>query len=38
MRRLGQNPSSSELEDMIRDVDADGKSSSKPSVALFDIT
>lgn len=38
MRRLGQNPSPSELEDMIRDVDADGKCSSKASVALFDIT
>lgn len=31
MRRLGQNPSPSELEDMIRDVDADGEFSSKPS-------
>jgi len=27
MRRLGQNPSPSELEDMIRDVDADGECS-----------
>lgn len=25
MRRLGQNPSPQELEDMIRDVDADGE-------------
>ena len=25
MRRLGQNPSPQELEDMIRDVDADGQ-------------
>ena len=31
MRRLGQNPSPSELEDMIRDVDADGEFSNKPS-------
>lgn len=31
MRRLGQNPSPSELEDMIRDVDADGECSRKPS-------
>lgn len=38
MRRLGQNPSPSELEDLIRDVDADGKCSSKPSAALFDKT
>ena len=32
MRRLGQNPSPTELEDMIRDVDADGKRSIKFSV------
>lgn len=31
MRRLGQNPSPSELEDLIRDVDADGECSDKPS-------